>query len=265
MPLTQTELDDRFLFALDLISHAGAKAMGYFEQLATLEIKSKGPQDVVSEADFEVELLIKDAIAKAYPGDAFFGEETGPTDFADDDGIWVVDPIDGTQPFLMGMRDWCISIAFIHGGQKQIGLIFAPAANELFAAQKGKGATLNGRPIHVRDAKSLNDGIVSVGYSPRTKPHQLLHMMRGLLEAGGMYHRNGSGALSITNVAAGRLLGYFEFHINAWDCLAALLIVEEAGGRVNDFIGENGLHSGGKLVASVPAIFEQLRGFLPED
>jgi len=263
MALTQQDIDDRFEFGTALITEAGALAMSYFNSLDSLDIKSKGPQDFVSQADYNTEVLIKDAIKARFPDDAFFGEETGPTGIDGAEGIWVVDPIDGTQPFLMGMTSWCVSIAFIRGDEMLIGLVYSPAGNEFFAAQRGKGATLNGRTIRVREAKTLNDGIVSVGYSTRTAPHQLIHMMTGLLENGGMYHRNGSGALGVCYVASGALIGYIEHHINAWDCLAALLIVQEAGGRTNDFIGENGLHDGGNICAATPELYEQLRNFIP--
>lgn len=263
MNLRQEDIDERFAFGEELIVKASELAMTYFNSLDTLEVKSKGRQDFVSEADFNTEVLIKDALKAQFPDDAFFGEETGPTGISGADGIWVVDPIDGTQPFLMGMTSWCISIAFISHGQMLIGLVYSPAGNEFFKAQKGKGATLNGKRITVRNAQSLNDGIVSLGYSNRTTPAQLLHMMKGLLENGGMYHRNGSGALGICYVASGALIGYIEHHINSWDCLAALLIVTEAGGQINDFIVENGLHEGGKVIAATPEIFALLDSFFP--
>ena len=263
MTLTDQEIQQRFDFGKELIVKAGELAMSYFNSLETLDIKSKGPQDFVSEADYNTEVLIKDAIKAKFPDDAFFGEETGPTGLAGANGIWVVDPIDGTQPFLMGMSSWCVSIAFISGEEMLIGLVYSPAGNQFFAAQKGRGATLNEKPIEARNAKTLNDGIVSVGYSNRTTPKELIQMMSGLLENGGMYHRNGSGALGICYVASGALIGYIEKHINSWDCLAALLIVKEAGGRINNFIKDNGLHDGGKIIAASPALYEQLNSFIP--
>lgn len=265
MTLSQQDIDDRFDFGAALIAEAGAVAMGYFNALDTLEVKTKGPQDLVSEADYNTEVLIKDAIKARFPDDAFFGEETGATDVEGAEGIWVVDPIDGTQPFLMGMASWCVSIAFVSGDEILIGLVYSPAGNESFAAQKGKGSTLNGKTIRVRNAKRLDDGIVSVGYSNRTAPADLISMMSGLLENGGTYHRNGSGALGVCYVGSGALIGYIEHHINAWDCLAGLLIVQEAGGRTNAFIRDNGLHRGGNIVASVPALYEQLQGFIPRN
>ena len=263
MTLTNQEIDLRYEFGKELIVKAGELAMTYFNKLETLDVKSKGPQDFVSEADYNTEVLIKNAIKEKFPEDAFFGEETGATGIDGAEGIWVVDPIDGTQPFLMGMRSWCVSISFISREEMLIGLVYSPAGEEFFAAQKGKGATLNGKVIRARDAKTLNDGIVSVGYSNRTTPKQLMHMMSGLLENGGMYHRNGSGALGVCYVASGSLIGYIEYHINSWDCLAALLIVKEAGGLINDFIKENGLHRGGRIIAASPALYDQLESFLP--
>jgi myo-inositol-1(or 4)-monophosphatase len=263
MPMTDQEITERYLFGRELIVKAGNLAMTYFNSLETLDIKSKGPQDFVSEADYNTEVLIKDALKSQFPNDAFFGEETGPSGISGAAGIWVVDPIDGTQPFLMGMSSWCVSIAFIYEQEMLIGLVYSPAGNQFFAAQKGKGATLNDKPIKARDAQTLNDGIVSVGYSNRTKPKELIRMMSGLLENGGMYHRNGSGALGVCYVASGALIGYIEKHINSWDCLAALLIVKEAGGRINDFIKDNGLHDGGKIIAASPALYDQLESFIP--
>lgn len=263
MNLSQSDIDERFEFGVEVIKRAGELAMNYWKSLETLEVKSKGLQDFVSEADYNTEVLIKSALKERFPDDAFFGEETGPTDVDGAAGIWVVDPIDGTQPFLMGMTSWCISIAFVTQSQIQIGLVYSPAGNEFFSAQKGMGAKLNGKSIKVRNAQTLNDGIVSVGYSNRTTPAQLIHMMKGLLENGGMYHRNGSGALGICYVASGALIGYMEYHINSWDCLAALLLVSEAGGKVNDFIADNGLHLGGKIIAAAPKVFAQLDSFFP--
>jgi myo-inositol-1(or 4)-monophosphatase len=258
--MTPTQLSQRFDFATTLIREAGALAAGYFADIASLTVKSKGPQDLVSEADHNTEVLIRDNLKQAFPEDGFLGEETGPTEVATATGIWVVDPIDGTQPFLSGLADWCVSIAFIVGRTMEIGLVFNPVSGELFAARRGHGATLNGRPIHVAAADSFGDGIVSVGYSLRTKADDVIALFGRLLHAGGMYQRNGSGALSLCYVAAGRLIGYVEMHINSWDCLAALLIIEEAGGQINDFLAGDALHKGNRVVAGPKALYPALVG-----
>jgi myo-inositol-1(or 4)-monophosphatase len=259
--MTPAMIEQRHAFATDLIQRAGALAAGYFSDLASLTIKTKGPQDLVSEADRNTEVLIRDSLAKAFPEDGFFGEETGPSDL-DRAGVWVVDPIDGTQPFLSGMADWCVSIAFITGSTKQIGLVYDPIADELFSARKGHGARLNGRLIRVSGAIGLGDGIVSVGYSLRTDPDAVLGIFSRLLHQGGMYARNGSGALSLCYVACGRLIGYVEAHINSWDCLAALLLIEEAGGQVNDFLSGEGLTQGNPVIAGPKRLYPTLKALM---
>ena len=258
MTVTEQEIADRFAFAQDLIVKAGSLALRYFHNIAALTVKTKGPQDLASEADLQTELLIRDRLQERFPEDAFFGEETGPTALAGARGVWVVDPIDGTQPFLSGLPNWCVSIAFVAGGVTELGLVCAPATEELFLARRGFGATLNRRPIAAHPGTSLRNGITSVGYSPRIGPAQLIPVMQRLLEAGGTFHRNGSGAISLCYVAAGRLLGYVEAHIHSWDCLAALLMVTEAGGRTNDFLAGDGLTKGNPVVAGGAGVFAQL-------
>lgn len=262
--ITQAGVDERFAFATELIAEAGALAASYFADIESLDVTSKGPQDVVSQADVNTELLIRERLAERFPDDAFFGEETGPHGVEGAVGIWVVDPIDGTQPFVLGMPSWCVSIAFIRGRVMEIGLVFSPPGDELFSAQRGHGATLNGRPISVSTAASLRDGMVGVGYSTRTDPDDLLATMGRLLHQGGMFQRNGSGALTLCYVACGRLIGYVEMHINSWDCLAALLLITEAGGQVNDFLEGNALHDGNRVIAGPPALYESLAALLPE-
>lgn len=197
----------RYDAALELVGEAGALALGYFERVSTLQINSKGVQDVVTEADVAVERLVKARLSELYPQDAFIGEETGSTAIAAGQGIWVVDPIDGTQPFVSGMTGWCVSIVYVEGDELQFGLVFSPAQDELFAGGIEHPATLNGVPLHVHPGAALTDGIVAVGYSPRIGPAEILPVFERLLSAGGTYFRNGSGALGLCYVAAGRLLG----------------------------------------------------------
>lgn len=252
----------RYSFAHGLIREAGALALGYFNELGSLTVKSKGLQDVVSEADLQTELLIKKLIAAAYPEDAFFGEETGPVGIESKRGIWVVDPIDGTQPFLSGISSWCVSIAFVYDGELQFGLVYAPKDDELFAGGRQASSTLNGRPIELQKGTQLTDGVVSVGYNNRIQPETVIATLEQLLKAGGMYHRNGSGALSLCYVACGRLLGYVESHINSWDCLAAIAIIRAAGGRTNDFLAHDGLTNGNAIIAGNPAVYPAIEALV---
>ena len=263
--MTPSELDARFDFAEALVREAGALALDYFRRLESLTIRSKGLQDMASEADVGVETMIRERIAQAFPQDAFLGEETGRTDFAGDQGIWVVDPIDGTQPFVSGMSSWCVSIAFVQGGKNRMGFVYAPARDELFTGGEGHEARLNGRPIRVKSAASVKEGLVAAGYSTRLPPETFLPAFERLLSAGGMFYRDGSVALSLAYLAAGRLVGYVERHINSWDCLGALAVIEAAGGRSNDFLAQDGLWNGNALVAASPELYPALEAMFFQD
>ncbi len=248
----------RYDFGLGLIREAGALALGYFRRLGTLTVTSKGVQDMASEADVEVERMIRGRLAAAFPEDAFLGEESGRTAYAPGRGIWVVDPIDGTQPFVNGMTSWCVSIAFVEGGRVRMGFVNSPARDELFAGAIGRKATLNGEAIAVRKARGVQEGMLAVGYSPRVGPAEFLPAFERILAAGGMFYRDGSGALALCYVACGRLIGYVEPHINSWDCLGALAVIEAAGGVSNDFLAGEGLWRGAPLVAGSPEIYPAL-------
>lgn len=258
MGMTQAELDARYEFGLGLIAEAGALALGYFRRLNQLKVTSKGVQDMASEADVEVERMIRARLAEAFPGDAFLGEESGRSDFAEGQGVWVVDPIDGTQPFILGMTGWCVSIAFVESGTLRFGFVDAPARDELFAGGKGRGATLNGRAISVRAARGVDEGMVAVGYSPRVGPTEFLPGFTRILEAGAMFYRDGSGALALAYLGAGRIIGYAEVHINSWDCLGGLAVIEGAGGETSDFLAGEGLWKGGPLLAASPELMPEL-------
>ena len=248
----------RYDFGLSLIRDAGELALGYFNNRTSLSIQSKGPQDMASEADLNTELLIKSRLAGAFPEDAFLGEETGRTAFAKDQGIWVVDPIDGTQPFICGLSSWCVSIAFVRGGVLQFGMVYAPARDELFAGGAGHLATLNGQPIRGAPAASVKDGLIGAGYSPKSGVDQFLPAFERFLRAGGMFYRDGSGALGLCYVAAGRLIGFFEPVIKSWDCLGAVAVVQAAGLRTNDFLAGDGLFSGNPIIAGNDAVYAEL-------
>ena len=253
-----TNLTARFEFASGLVKEAGQLALNYFHRLGTLTIKQKGEQDMASEADLDVERLIRDRLHSTFPEDAFLGEETGRTEFSPGQGVWVVDPIDGTQPFISGLDGWCVSIAFVLNGNLEMGLVYGPARQELFAGRRGQAATLNGQPIQVGTATRLTDGILGVGYSPRVKPDEFLPLFSRLLNQGSMFYREGCGALALCYVAAGRLIGYVEPHINSWDCLGALAVVQAAGGVINDFLADEGLWKGNRVIAGPPTLYPTL-------
>ncbi len=255
-------LEQRYQFGLKLIEEAGQLALGYFDKRDRLTIQSKGLQDMASEADLNTEVLIKERLSLAFPDDAFLGEETGRTDFAQGQGIWVVDPIDGTQPFISGLSSWCVSIAFVQDDRVQFGMVFAPARDELFAGGAGHAATLNGKPITGSKAQAVNEGLIGSGYSPKSGPAEFLPAFELFLKAGGMFYRDGSGALGLCYVAAGRLIGFFEPLIRSWDCLGAVAVLHAAGAKTNDFLAGDGLFTGNPMIAGNPAVYAELRAIV---
>ena len=253
---------ERFEFAQNLIIEAGDLALQYFASVNELSIMSKGAQDMVSEADIAVEKLIRNRLMAAYPDDGYLGEETGHEAASGDSGIWVVDPIDGTQPFLSGLSTWCISIAYVRSNEVLLGMVNNPAAGELFIGGVGRTAELNGQPIAPRQDASVGDGLTYLGCNPRLRPEQVVPVLDRLLRAGGMFVRNGSGALGLCDVACGRLIGYVEAHINSWDCLGGIAVCRSAGVRVSDYLTDDSIFVGGPLVAGSPQAFDQLVALL---
>ncbi|MGS2723914.1 inositol monophosphatase family protein [Porticoccus sp. GXU_MW_L64] len=258
--MSNDQLQQKYAFAQQLAQEAGTLALGYFRDLSSLTLQSKGVQDMATEADINTEKLIRQRLAQAYPEDGFFGEETGAELSQDDaQGIWVVDPIDGTHPFVSGMALWCISIAYVQNDRVELGVIYDPNQDELFTACRGQGTFLNGQPIQPSKSQGINDGLTGIGFSNRVPHQQVLDFLTHFLQRGGAYHRLGSGALSIAYVACGRLIGYVEQHMNAWDCLAGLLLVSEAGGQCEDFpCDRQSLPLGQRVVAAAPGVYQQL-------
>lgn len=254
------ETTERFIFACDLARRAGERGLAHFRDRGGLDVSSKGAQDVVTNADREIEEMIRSEIARAFPGDLFFGEETGADAFDAGSRVWVVDPIHGTQPFVSGLSEWCVSIAYVDRMELEFGCVFAPARDELFAGGRGFPATLNGAPISGHGGASLGDGITAVGHSPRVPVERFLPVIEGVLRQGGMFYRSGSGALSLCDVACGRLLAYVEVHINSWDCLGAVAVLRAAGLRTTNMTASvEALLEGAPIaVANAPDIYARL-------
>ncbi len=254
------EILQRAQKAEQVIREAGDLALSYFGALKDLTIESKGMQDRVTEADRDVEFLIRNHLLQAFPPDGFLGEESGASDELETcEYVWVNDPIDGTDNFVHGIPVWCISIALVADQQVQAGLVFNPNADELFVAVRGRGATCCGESIRTSGEHALTGGVTAIGFSHRRPPQTSLAALSDLCAAGGIFQRNGSAALSLAYVAAGRYLGFFEAHINSWDVLAGLLLVQEAGGWCTDFLANDGLHVGNHVAAGGSGIEIELR------
>ncbi|MCB1488933.1 MAG: inositol monophosphatase [Bauldia sp.] len=255
------DLAARLRIAEAVVREAGALALGYFRRRHELKIDAKGLQDLVSQADRESEELIFARISEAFPEDSFLGEEgglrrKGPL-------MWVVDPIDGTANFVRGIPHWCVSIGLVTESRSLLGVLYDPVVNELFAAVAGGGATLNGEPIRVTGETDLTRARVGIGFSHASDIARHSRDVRTVLEAGCDYLKSGSGALGLANVAAGRLDAYFERRINLWDVAAGLVIVEEAGGRLSDFMTPDIIARANELLVASPGLFDPLRRLLP--
>jgi myo-inositol-1(or 4)-monophosphatase len=254
--MAQAEVIARFEAARTIAAEAGALARRLFKARRPGSFSLKGTHDYLTEADGEVERLIASRIATAFPDDAFLGEEGGGSFGA---RTWVVDPIDGTANFARGIPHFCTSIALVEDGTVAIGVIYDPIIEELFAARRGHGALLNGEPIRVSTATDPRQADIELGWSPRRPMDEYITMMSRVVATGAGISRAGSGALALAYVAAGRRDGYAELHINAWDALAGLLLVEEAGGWVNDFLAGDGLRRGNPLLACSPGLKDALQ------
>jgi myo-inositol-1(or 4)-monophosphatase len=245
----------RYAAACHIASAVGQMALDYFRQWDRLTIDVKGHQDFVSEADRNVELAVRAALTEAFPDDGIVGEEGAPTS-GSSGYTWVIDPIDGTTNFINGIPQWCIILACVYQGQTVIGVVHDPVHDELHHATIGGGAFCNDKPIRCSAKTSLRDGSLGVGFSGRTQAGGIKALVNLATDAGTVFWRNGSGGLSLAYVATGRILGYVEEHMNAWDFLAGHLIVSEAGGRVEPVNADDAIVNGGRVVVAGEAVFD---------
>jgi myo-inositol-1(or 4)-monophosphatase len=231
-----------------------------FGELEKLQVSLKGPANFVSAADKRAEETLYAELSKARPGYCFLGEEGGRREGADKSHTWIVDPLDGTTNFLHGIPQFAISIGLEREGAVVAGLVYNPASEELFLAEKGKGAFLNDQRIRVAARKRLADSVIACG---------LPHIGRGDLalakkELGAMQEqvaglrRFGAAALDLAWVAAGRLDGYWERDLKPWDLAAGLCLIREAGGYVSDVDGGDDIFATGHVVAGNETIQKEL-------
>jgi myo-inositol-1(or 4)-monophosphatase len=257
-----SDLGLRFHFAQGLVREAGQAAADLFRRRDELQIERKGKQDFVSEADKACEAFLVAGLLKAFPQDSVLGEEGGSQN-AGGDAVWIIDPIDGTSNFIAGIPLWCVSLGLVVGRRAVLGIIYNPITDELYAARDGEGARLNGKPIRVSATQSLDQARMGLGFSYRRPVAEHLRAVQACLEASCEYTRFGSGALGMAFAADGRLDGYYEAHINVWDVAAGLVLVQEAGGRNNDFLGKSDAFAAGNVIlAATPALERPLTELL---
>ncbi|MFN8497538.1 MAG: inositol monophosphatase family protein [Anaerolineae bacterium] len=227
---------------------AGRIAVAYRGQVET---KSKGLRNVVTEADFLCQAEIKRQISAAFPDHRFLAEETDNTPGGASELCWVIDPIDGTTNYSYGLPVFCTSIALTYRDVPLVGVVYDPLRDEMYAAERGRGATLNGRAIRVSERTALVDALVGLEWA--SDPPLRLETVRRLdpLATRCMTVRSpGAAALSLAYVAAGALDVYFNVKLSAWDVAAGCLLIEEAGGRVSDLRGGPWSIHGGNYLGS---------------
>ncbi len=230
--------------ASQIAREAGASLREFLAQ--GVETEYKGDVDLVTVADRTVEKLIRTRLGEVFPNHGIYGEE-GTRERLDQQYRWYVDPLDGTTNFAHGIPHFCVSmgleqrtpdLAPEQDGTIVAGVIYNPMLDEIFTAERGKGARLNGRPIEVSSVPDLGESLVATGF-PSRKRHDNpnIHFYQEFTLRSHGVRRAGSAALDLAYVACGRFEAFWEFHLNAWDTSAGFLLVEEAGGRITDFAG----------------------------
>jgi myo-inositol-1(or 4)-monophosphatase len=254
-------VSERLDFCRRLAADAGRLAHSAFGRAALLP--AKGRHDEVTAMDREVERFVRAAIERAFPDDAVLGEEDGASaGVSRAEHVWIIDPIDGTANYARGIAHYCVSIGVVRGGVPQVGALHDPSHDRLYWADRGQGAWLDEsgatRKLAVSPVDALTGATVECGWSLRRPQADYVSLVERTLTAGCAMRRAGSGALGLADVAAGRTEGYVELHINSWDCAAGLLLVQEAGGRINDFFAGDGLLSGNPILATNAALADAL-------
>jgi len=229
-------------------------------EVENLQVSLKGPANFVTIADKRAEAAVYSELSKARPGYGFIGEEGGMREGTDKSHVWIVDPLDGTTNFLHGMPHFAVSIALKREDSIIAGVIYNPANDDLFLAEKGKGAFLNDQRLRVAGRKKLNEAVIGCG---------LPHLGRGSFETSvkemaalqprvAGLRRFGAATLDLAWVAAGRFDGYWERNLSAWDLAAGMVLVREAGGFVSDFEGGDDILGTGNIVAGNEHIHREL-------
>jgi myo-inositol-1(or 4)-monophosphatase len=257
--------------AAPLALEAGAKLRAFLA--AGVATEYKGDVDLVTVADRTVEAYLQDALQTAFPSHGIYGEE-GTRDRLDAEYRWYIDPLDGTTNFAHGFPHFCVSmglehrapgLAPEHDGPIVTGLIYDPMRDELFTAERGKGAFLNGKPIHVSSVPELGEALVATGF-PSRKRHENpnIHFYQEFTLRSHGVRRAGSAALDLAYIACGRMDAFWEFGLNPWDTAAGFLLVEEAGGMVTGFDGAYRKLDSIEILASNQLIHHEMLGFFAD-
>ncbi len=225
----------------DVVREAGTIALTYFNDLKNVEVNKKSPRDFVTAADVAVEAFLKQTLTEKYPEYGFWGEESGQSD--NQTNRWIVDPIDGTHSFSRGQYFWAISVALEINQELIMGVVYAPALNDFYCAEQGKGATKNGRIISVSSVDNLAESMVATGFAclrSYLEDNNLQRFAKIAQNTTGQ-RRFGSAAVDLCLVADGQVDAFWEQELNLYDVAAGALIAKEAGATLTDFQGNIGI------------------------
>ena len=223
-----------------------------FGEVEQLQVSVKGPGDFVTTADLRAEKTLRTELSKARPGYGLLLEEGGGEPGTDGRHRWIVDPLDGTTNFLHGIPHFAISIALERDGEIVAGVIYEPVRDEMFWAEKGAGAYLNDRRLRVSGRRQLSDALIGTGmpFAGRGDREGYLATLGAVMPVTAGVRRAGAAALDLAYVAAGRLDGFWEFGLQAWDIAAGIILVREAGGYITDLAGGHGMIETGDVLAA---------------
>ena len=268
----QTQDSFQWITEASAIAHeAGSRLKEFYYQGVVTEYK--GDVDLVTVADRTSEKLIRERLSEVFPTHGIYGEE-GTRDRLESEYRWYVDPLDGTTNFAHGFPHFCVSMGLEHrpaglavdqDGKLVAAVIYDPLLDELFVAEKGKGAFLNGKPMHVSATPKLAEALVATGF-PSRKRHDSpnIHFYQEFTLRSHGVRRAGSAALDLAYVAAGRMEGFWEFNLNPWDTAAGLLLVDEAGGRTTSFSGVPYKLDSLEILSTNGLLHEEMLGFFDD-
>lgn len=254
------DMDREAGFIRDIARDAGALLLSHYGTIKTWKVKTS-PGDIVTAADHAVEQLVLNRLEAEFPDHNLLTEEMGWVRKDPERPTWVLDPLDGTRNFAIGVPTWSVSIACVLNGRPELGVVFDPVHDEMFRARRGAGAFVNERPLAVGAQPDLAEGLVSVSWSPhRTDKDYFMRIVSRVNEHTTWFRRIGSAAVVMAYTASGRFDAYIQGGINPWDIAAGTLLVEEAGGVVTNFSGGpvDLFSSDIDLLAANPFIHRQL-------
>ena len=268
--MASTRLSPALNTVVAAVQKAGKRLLRDFAEVEQLQVSTKSPGDFVSQADLRAEETLRQELSRARPGFGFLMEESGASGAADWEWRWVVDPLDGTTNFLHGIPHWAISVGIekridAERSELMAGVVWNPAANELFWAEKGVGAFLNDRRLRVSGRKEMREAVFATGIPFASVPRkaEFSQILGRIMPQVAGVRRFGAAALDLAWVAAGRYDGYWELGVKKWDIAAGLVMVREAGGFVTDPDGGDP-YAEGNVVAGNQALHGKLRDVVAE-